>query len=469
MSSLFRQAVYYGLGLVLMKGVSFVMLPVITHYLSPHEYGRLDVLLTLMNLLGLVIGLGVVDAMYRFAGMASSEQQRRKVIGSAYFLSCLAGVVVFAALRPATSWLNQWLPASYSDQELSLCLAALALSGFISVPLAWMRMQDRAEWFFCFSVGKACLHAALVYVLLRRGMRLEAVLWGALASNAALALAALAVQSRHIAPSAAATLARPLLKYGLPLVGGGLCIFLTQGAERWLLAGLGGAEDLAVYGVAAQFALVVALAIEPYTLWWFPRRFTVLGRADGVALNAHYAAAGAMMALSVAIGAGCVGPWALRWLLPPEYDMAAQLLPWLALAMGLKQCSHLMNVGCYVETNTRLPTALNVLVAVVAVPAYALAAAHSGVFGVVYAAVLIYALRFAVFVCASQRRLRLNYPWRDLSIVLSAAVFTPALIQMDQFVAAACVGGVGLARAGATLLRKQRLVSASIESAPCKP
>ncbi|MDA1378993.1 hypothetical protein PCI56_02915 [Plesiomonas shigelloides subsp. oncorhynchi] len=44
------------------------MLPVFTRYLSPAEYGQLEVLLALVNIGTLLLGLGLVDALYRFAG-----------------------------------------------------------------------------------------------------------------------------------------------------------------------------------------------------------------------------------------------------------------------------------------------------------------------------------------------------------------------------------------------------------------
>ncbi|MGL5237645.1 MAG: oligosaccharide flippase family protein, partial [Plesiomonas shigelloides] len=63
--SALQQMFFYGLGLILMKGISLIMLPVFTRYLSPAEYGQLEVLLALVNIGTLLLGLGLVDALYR--------------------------------------------------------------------------------------------------------------------------------------------------------------------------------------------------------------------------------------------------------------------------------------------------------------------------------------------------------------------------------------------------------------------
>ena len=41
-----HQAVYYGLGILLMKSVSLIMLPILTHYFTPAEYGALELMLS---------------------------------------------------------------------------------------------------------------------------------------------------------------------------------------------------------------------------------------------------------------------------------------------------------------------------------------------------------------------------------------------------------------------------------------
>ncbi|MBL8670575.1 MAG: lipopolysaccharide biosynthesis protein, partial [Alphaproteobacteria bacterium] len=60
-SAALRQAVLYGLGILVTKGVSLAMLPVVTAHLPPAEYGRLEVLQALADICSILVGFGLVD------------------------------------------------------------------------------------------------------------------------------------------------------------------------------------------------------------------------------------------------------------------------------------------------------------------------------------------------------------------------------------------------------------------------
>jgi O-antigen/teichoic acid export membrane protein len=68
--NLLNQSSLYGLSIFLMKGISLVMLPIYTSYLMPSDYGRLEVLVIFSNIISIVLGFGLVEALYRFVGLA---------------------------------------------------------------------------------------------------------------------------------------------------------------------------------------------------------------------------------------------------------------------------------------------------------------------------------------------------------------------------------------------------------------
>ena len=52
----------YGLSIALMKGISLLMLPFIAHYLSPDEFGKVEILSSLTVIGSVVVGLGLEDS-----------------------------------------------------------------------------------------------------------------------------------------------------------------------------------------------------------------------------------------------------------------------------------------------------------------------------------------------------------------------------------------------------------------------
>lgn len=152
---------YYAAGLLLMKGISLLMLPVLTHLLAPREYGQLEVLLTIINLGSLILGFGLVDALYRFAGMAADEGERKQVVARVFglvWIIALASLVLLWWLAPLVQRL---LPTETRLADVRWVLSALAFEGVIGVPLAWLRMRNQARLFFVATAGKAVIQSLL--------------------------------------------------------------------------------------------------------------------------------------------------------------------------------------------------------------------------------------------------------------------------------------------------------------------
>ena len=64
----FKDSAIYGLGIILSKGLTVLMLPIYTAYLSKTQVGVLDLLLGVMAVLSMLIGLDMSNALAREYG-----------------------------------------------------------------------------------------------------------------------------------------------------------------------------------------------------------------------------------------------------------------------------------------------------------------------------------------------------------------------------------------------------------------
>jgi O-antigen/teichoic acid export membrane protein len=88
-----KHAVTYGISTVLSRAIGFVMIPIYTRYLSPSDYGVLEILELAMNLLSIIVGVGLADAVARFFYLYETEEGKSEVVSSALILlSLLTGI-----------------------------------------------------------------------------------------------------------------------------------------------------------------------------------------------------------------------------------------------------------------------------------------------------------------------------------------------------------------------------------------
>ena len=81
-----KQSAYYAIGIVMMKGISLVMIPYITHRMTLAEYGSLEAIVLLADIGTILFSFGIVEAMYRYVGVAEGEE-KRKLISNCFTLS----------------------------------------------------------------------------------------------------------------------------------------------------------------------------------------------------------------------------------------------------------------------------------------------------------------------------------------------------------------------------------------------
>lgn len=404
-----RQGLYYGLGLIMMRGVSLLMLPVFTAYLVPAEYGRLEVVLALASLATLLLSCGLSESLYRFAGLARDASARVTVLKQVYlgsWLLALLGVVV--GCTGAAQW-AAWLPGQVSAYEVQLLTLAVAVEGCISIPLAWLRMTDQAGRFFLMTTGKVLLQALLSWFWLMQGMGVEGVLLAGAVSALSLAFWLAVEHSLRHGWKVDCTALPRLFAYGAPMMISGFAGFVLAGVDRWWLAASVGEAALAPYALAAKLALACGILLQPFSLWWYPRRFMLLKQADGLVRNAEGAVLGSVISILACAAVALCAPLLISTLTPAGYHQANAFIPWLVAGMAFKQLGELLNLGCYTDENSQLQMWLNLGTAGLALLGYAVLIEPFGVMGVLWAMLLCYGVRLLLFYHLSQRRLRLPY------------------------------------------------------------
>ena len=426
-----QQTLLYGLSIALMKGISLLMLPFITHYLDPTTFGRLEVLASLGMIGSVLIGMGLEDTLYRYAGSAQSQRERRRHAAEIFGLTLLIGTITLIAGWLIAPSLAQLLPGNPATIEVRWVLVVLALEGAIAVPLGWLRMQERHWAFFSATVGRTVLQALLVVVLLSQGGGVEEILFAGVVAALLQALYLGTLQLRESGIHFYHNRYRQLLRYSLPIVGSGVVAFALNGMDRWVLAQQTNLHTVAEYGVAAKFALAAVLLLQPFGMWWSPRRFQVLKQSNGPQQVCHYATLGMTLALIITAVVGLIAPLLIQQILPAAYSSAAHYVVWLVLAMAFKECGELVNIGCFNGESTHSQLLINLLAASIGILLMFPLSAHYGAEGMVATLVVAQGVRLLLPYRVSQYYLPLPYPLLKLTGLLMLVVVWLSISQWN--------------------------------------
>jgi len=440
-----RQMAVYGTGLVLTKVVSLLMVPVFTNFLSPADYGRLDVLQTLANLLSIVIAFGLSQSLFRFAGEAVDEDAKRRTAGEIFGFALILGAISLTLTQLFAPQIQSLLPGDVTEMQVRLILGSLALSGAILVPMAWLRMRDRALNYFAASAGCAVGQAALTAILLYMGFGLEGALLAGLICMSVTALAVCVFQMRDTGIAVPRRTYSRYGHFGGVLVFTGMAAFVIDSFPRWILAGVAGPAELAMFALAAKIALIAGFLTHPFEMWWMPRRFAVLTEPDGLEKSARAGEKGIIMAMSAAIAVGAVGPAVITLMTPAAYHGAAVFVPGLAVLMAMNAIVRLVNVGCLSQEKAVSPLVIDGAAAGLACAGYFLCIPQWGGWGIVGVTAAALVIRLGAYLVVGRRFKDIPYAYGRLAplavVTIAAGVamsFNPTLV------ASLIIGGLSL-------------------------
>ena len=94
----FKNSLTYSIGHVLTSGIAIFLLPIYTRYLSPAEYGIIDMFLVIAALINLTIALEITQGIARYYQDAKGEKEKREYTSSAFWFTILVYLFFFLSL-----------------------------------------------------------------------------------------------------------------------------------------------------------------------------------------------------------------------------------------------------------------------------------------------------------------------------------------------------------------------------------
>ena len=399
--SALRDTAIYAVGVLLARAAPVITIPLLAHGLPTAEYGRLETLVMIAELGGLLAGGGLSASVFRWAVLGDATARRRagaEALGAATVLATMTALLGVLLLPLAASL----LPTHASATELRLIAVSFAIAAAVETPLALMRAEGRAMRFTLLTVARLVLQIVLMAVFLHAGWGVTGALAAGAIASAALALALLAdlvPRTGWRLPGREALSQHGL--YGGPLMLAGLAGFAQAAGDRWIVGEAFGPVELAFYALAVKAAAFTALAVRPYDMWWEANRMRLRDGPDGRRRVLRAQLVGVGLGAVAALAMALLGPWALRLATPAPYHDAAALLPLAAAVGALNVLAAYAGAGVYFRRTGFALLGANLVAAAAALGLYAAMIPVWGLQGALAARGISYMLRAMLYVAIS--------------------------------------------------------------------
>lgn len=435
LSTSLKNIILYGTSIVLMKGVSLIMLPYIATHLSQSELGRLEILVTISVIISIIFSLSLHEALYRFSGTAKKSQQPQ-ITADIFIISMIMAAIALPIIWVICPLLSQFNQLQTSTLELKLLLLPLAFEGVVMVVLSALRMQGKALLFFYITTGRALFHALLTMIVLHYGFGVQEVILAGFISAMLQVVVILYFQYQtnkkaginyHININTT----QKYFAYCLPLMFSGLIIFGLNGLERWFLIFYVSFNDVALYAVAFKFALILVLLMQPFGMWWMPKRFEYLSN-NGVNITTQITHVSIVLLCILTICVCYFSPIFIDWFMPENYHAAKDMVVVLVIIFAIKELNELINMGALIKQETKKILVINCFATVIGVALIIVLTPKYKVNGVLFALMIAQSIRTLSTYWLSQRCFSFPFALNKIAILFTISAISIGLSQFQQ-------------------------------------
>lgn len=337
----------YLLSNVLNAAIPFLLLPVLTRYLTPAEYGMVGMFQMTLAVLGAFTGVSVHGAANR-----KYYDQEDGIDLPAYIGSCVQIVVVTTCIVLIVVYLIQnhlykWI--GISPEWLLIAVLVSGTSYFGYLRLGQWQVRSKSFSYGIFQVAQSLLNVGLslwLVVLMLNG--LEGRLWGKTFPTLLFGTVALFLLYRSdlLRFSWRLDYIKCALSFGVPLIPHIVGIFMLSMLDRVIINQFLGSEQIGIYMVAVQLAMGIGIIVDAFHKSYVPWLYKQL-KANNFDTK-RYIVFGTYIyivsVLSIAFLVAIVAPWFVPWFAGEEYIAAGTVLGWLALGQAFNGM-YLMFVG----------------------------------------------------------------------------------------------------------------------------
>jgi O-antigen/teichoic acid export membrane protein len=432
MTDVGRQALIYGAGVFLTKGTSFLMLPVYTRFLTPADYGVMELIGMTLDVLAIVAGAKLALGIFRYYHGAETAEARSQVVSTALIaLSVSYGTVGAGALLFADPLSRLVFGSATNGELIRIAAVTLGLQSLMIVPFAYLRVRNRAVWFVTANLAKLALSVALVLLfLVHMEMGVRGVFLATLVSTATVGVIMGGIVIREVGLRFSIPAVRDLARYGIPLIGVQIAAFVLTFGDRYFLQAVADPWAVGLYALAYQFGfLLAAVGYAPFEAVWEPARFTIAKRESRAERDILFAKGFLyvnVVLVTMAVGISLFVADLLRIMATPAFHPAAELVPVILVAYLLQGWTQVQDTGIHLRGRTEFLTLANWIAALVALAGYAMLVPRFFGMGAALATVLAFLVRYVVVYTTSQRLWPIRYAWGPVVRLVSLAGFVVA-------------------------------------------
>lgn len=406
-----RSAGVYTVANLVNSAIPFLLLPVLTRYLAPADFGVVSMFQVLVAVVGPFVGLSIHGAIGR-QYFEKEKAELAQYIGTGFMILLASTLTVSLA-----TWLFSEVLGRISaiGGGWLVLITPISFSLFvIQVALVIWQMQGEALRYSLFSICQTLCNAGLaVWFIAVAGRGWHGMVIAQAVTTTVFALIGVGnlLKDGWINFTWRREYASSALSFGLPLIPHALGAWAIDMIDRLFVTNFAGIAATGVYSVGYQIGKIIGILEASFIQAWVPYLYESL-KKDSHEIKVRlvrFTYAYCLGLVAVALLLSFVAPWFMDIFIGREFAGAHRYVVWIALGYAANGMYKMMAGYVFYIQETSVLAKVTFATAVISVVATYLLTRAYGAMGAAYSTTLSFLFSFFVTWILSNRLYRM--PW----------------------------------------------------------
>ena len=280
-----KQSLIYGIGHMMARLITFLLLPLYTHSFTQEEYGALSLAYAFMGFALILYRYGMDTALMKYS-VQTSGQERTKHI-TVIIISQLITSIIFTAILYVSRFTIANLVLGIDRPDWMAFLAIiLFLDSLWNLPLLILRSEEKAVPFIGFSLLNVVTTMVLnILFVVHWGYGIEGVFKANILASGIVFILSLPILIQRIQLHAFnKKVFNKILHFALPFLPAGLFTMVMELSDRYLLEWLLGTADVGLYSAGKKMGMLGLTVVMGFNMGWTPY-FLKRGKEEGAKIE----------------------------------------------------------------------------------------------------------------------------------------------------------------------------------------
>jgi O-antigen/teichoic acid export membrane protein len=414
LKSIAKHGTIYSAGRILSNLISFLMIPVYTNFLTPAEYGVLELLSLTIDVISTLVGIGMSAAVMRYFYSYDDIPSQNRVVSSAMLgTMTIMGVVSATSIIFSPHLSHLVFSESTYASHFRVMFITMFLSSGIEIPMVFLRAKLRSSSVVIISLVKLTMQLSMnIFFLTYLRLGVMGVLYSNLIASFLIGSYLVIKTFRETGIGFSFQSYKQMINFGAPLIIADLSIFLLTYADRYFLKHYGDLTSVGLYAMAYKFGMLLATLFNgPFWSVWSAKMFEIAKRADGKRFFGEimtYFYAGSLL---ISLGLSIFTKDVLRIIADQSYWSAYKIVPIISASYVVAGVISIAGAGILVKSKTKYKALSTSTAMVVNIALNFLLIPKWGGYGAAYATLLSFLVRLGVDAYFSQKLFPVIYEW----------------------------------------------------------